>query len=503
MLLAEANMWPEDAIQYFGNGDECHMNFHFPLMPRLFMAQRLEDRFPIIDIMKQTPAIPETCQWALFLRNHDELTLEMVTDEERDYMYRTYAEDRKARINLGIRRRLAPLLGRQPPQNRTDERAAVLAARHAGDLLRRRNRHGRQLLSGRPQRRPHADAVGADRNAGFSDANPQKLYLPVNHRSGISLRSAQRGGAAEQSELAAVVDAAADPVAQAAIRRSAAGTLEFLYPENRARAGLSAGSYEGETILVIANLSRFVQPVALNLHKFQGFTPVEMFGGTEFPGGRRSSIICFTLGPNAFYWFSLEARQPSGLQVASLHFPRFRCWSAPGRTFGASRAAPRWSALFRACFPAAAGFWASAGVSASVAVHDTIPVEKDFSAFILVRIEYHEGEPEFYGLSLRARDRRKGGAREKRVRDVILTEVTNAEGEQGMVFGAMWDKDFSNALLEGIARRRKFRGRRGELVAWRTRASASSGDRAIPIWNRTACTPNSATIPSHMATVSS
>ena len=112
MLLSEANMWPEDAIQYMGNGDECHMNFHFPLMPRLFMANRLEDRFPIIDIMKQTPPIPESCQWALFLRNHDELTLEMVTDEERDYMYRTYADDRKARINVGIRRRSGTAAGR-------------------------------------------------------------------------------------------------------------------------------------------------------------------------------------------------------------------------------------------------------------------------------------------------------------------------------------------------------------------------------------------------------
>ena len=143
MLLAEANQWPEDAVAYFGTGDECHMAFHFPVMPRLFMAVHMEDRFPIIDILEQTPAIPDACQWALFLRNHDELTLEMVTDEDRDYMYRVYATDPRARINLGIRRRLAPLLRQQPAQDGTDEQPAVFAAGNAGDLLRRRNRHGR------------------------------------------------------------------------------------------------------------------------------------------------------------------------------------------------------------------------------------------------------------------------------------------------------------------------------------------------------------------------
>ena len=170
MLLAEANQWPEDAVAYFGDGDgdECHMGFHFPVMPRLFMAIQMEDRFPIVDILQQTPAIPDLAQWALFLRNHDELTLEMVTDEERDYMYRVYAQDPQARINLGIRRRLAPLLQNNRPQDRADERPAVVAAGHAGPLLRRRDRHGRQHLPRRPQRRPHADAV---------DVGPQRRLL--------------------------------------------------------------------------------------------------------------------------------------------------------------------------------------------------------------------------------------------------------------------------------------------------------------------------------------
>ena len=159
MLLAEANQWPEDAVAYFGTGDESHMNFHFPLMPRMFMALQMEDRFPIIDILDQTPPIPENCQWAMFLRNHDELTLEMVTDEERDYMWRVYANDPTARINLGIRRRLAPLLGNS---RRKIELLNILLFSMPGTpvhLLRRRNRDGRQFLSRRSQWLSHADAV--------------------------------------------------------------------------------------------------------------------------------------------------------------------------------------------------------------------------------------------------------------------------------------------------------------------------------------------------------
>jgi maltose alpha-D-glucosyltransferase / alpha-amylase len=169
MLLAEANQWPEDTQIYFGNGDECHMAFHFPLMPRMYMAIAQEDRFPITDIMRQTPEIPENCQWAIFLRNHDELTLEMVTDSERDYLWNTYASDRRARLNLGIRSQGAaqsghpspagPSVGARPPPHRIDEVAALYHARHAGDLLWRRNRDGRQFPSGRPRRRAHPHAM--------------------------------------------------------------------------------------------------------------------------------------------------------------------------------------------------------------------------------------------------------------------------------------------------------------------------------------------------------
>ena len=180
VLLAEANQWPAEVRPYFGDGDECHMAFHFPLMPRMFMAVRQEDRHPIVEILRQTPDIPESCQWGLFLRNHDELTLEMVTDEERDYMYQTYATDPQMRINGGIRRRLAPLMENSRRRIELMNSLLLLAAGNAGDLLRRRDRHGRQHLSRRSQRRADADAV---------DRRSQRRILASRRAPGSTRRS--------------------------------------------------------------------------------------------------------------------------------------------------------------------------------------------------------------------------------------------------------------------------------------------------------------------------
>ena len=179
MYLAEANQWPEDAVSYFGHGDECHMAFHFPVMPRMFMALRMEDRFPIIDILAQTPIIPDNCQWALFLRNHDELTLEMVTDEERDYMYRVYAHDPQMRINLGIRRRLASLLGKD--WNRIELMNALLFSLPGTPVV----YYGDEIGMGDNIYLGDRNSVrtpmqwSADRNAGFSKASPHRLFLPI------------------------------------------------------------------------------------------------------------------------------------------------------------------------------------------------------------------------------------------------------------------------------------------------------------------------------------
>ena len=232
MFLGEANQWPEDAAAYFGDGDECHMAFHFPLMPRLFMALQMEDRFPIIDILEQTPGIPESCQWGMFLRNHDELTLEMVTDEERDYMYRVYARDQRTRINLGIRRRLAPLVGNS---RRKIELMNILLFSlpgtpiiYYGDEI----GMGDNYLPGRPEWCPHANAVELDRNAGFSRANPQKLYLPViidpeYHYEALSVENQERNTSSLLWWTKRVI------AMRKRFKAFSRGSLEFLHPTTR------------------------------------------------------------------------------------------------------------------------------------------------------------------------------------------------------------------------------------------------------------------------------
>ena len=207
MLLAEANQWPEDTKEYFGDGDECHMAFHFPLMPRMYMAIAHEDRFPITDIMRQTPQIPDNCQWAIFLRNHDELTLEMVTDSERDYLWQTYAADRRARLNLGIRRRLAPLLERDRRRIELMNMPAAVDARHAGDLLRRRARHGRQYPARRSRRRAHADAMVARPQRRLLARRSGGTGAARHHGPALRLRGDQCRGADARPPFAAELDA--------------------------------------------------------------------------------------------------------------------------------------------------------------------------------------------------------------------------------------------------------------------------------------------------------
>ena len=240
MLLAEANQWPEDAVAYFGKGDESHMNFHFPLMPRMFMALQMEDRFPIIDILDQTPAIPENCQWAMFLRNHDELTLEMVTDEERDYMYRVYANDPLARINLGIRRRLAPLAREQPPQDRAAQYPSLLHARaRRSSITATKSGWATISISAIATACRTPMQWSPDRNAGFSKANPQQLYLPITidpeyHYEAINVENQQKNLSSLLWWMRRVI----------AMRKNfkafSRGSLEFLYPGERQGARVSA-----------------------------------------------------------------------------------------------------------------------------------------------------------------------------------------------------------------------------------------------------------------------
>ena len=281
MLLAEANQWPEDAVAYFGSGDECHMAFHFPVMPRLFMAIRMEDRFPVIDILRQTPAIPDNSQWALFLRNHDELTLEMVTAEDRDYMYRVYAQDSHARINLGIRRRLAPLLenhrGKIELMNGLLFSLPGTPVLYYGDEI----GMGDNIFLGDRNGVRTPMQWSPERNAGFSHANPQRLYLPVvidpdYHYQTVNVETQQSN---PHSLLWWMKHLIALRKRHQAFGR---GSLEFLYPEHH-KVLVYLRRHQVEQILVVANLSRFMQCVELDLSAFKGSVPVEMFGRSALP----------------------------------------------------------------------------------------------------------------------------------------------------------------------------------------------------------------------------
>jgi len=472
MLLAEANQWPEDAVAYFGEGDECHMAFHFPLMPRMFMAVQMEDRFPIVDIMDQTPELSPGAQWALFLRNHDELTLEMVTDEERDYMYRVYARDPQARINLGIRRRLAPLLGNN---RRVIELMNGLLFSLPGTPV---IYYGDEIGMGDNIYLGDRNAVrtpmqwSADRNAGFSRANPQQLYLPViidpeYHAEAVNVE-AQRNN--PHSLLWWMKRLIALRRRHPALGR---GSLEFLLPDNR-KVLVFLRTLGEERILVVANLSRSVQYAELDLSADQGTVPLELFGGTEFPPiGELPYFL--TVGPHSFYWFLLQpqavpevgARRPPAIDVAgewhAIFGPRARRALEdvlPGylrgrRWFGGKARRIRSAELVEAIpIHADAGEEARAGLVGYLG---------------LVQVEYAEGDPEIYVLPLACASVERSGELVEHRSDVVVARLRTREGERALYDG-MTDPAFSSALVDAIGRRRRFRGSSGTIEAAPTKA---------------------------------
>ena len=309
-LLAEANQWPEDVREYFGDGDECHMAYHFPLMPRIYMAIAQEDRYPIIEIMQQTPDIPESCQWAIFLRNHDELTLEMVTSKERDYMYTTYAADHQARINLGIRRRLAPLM--ENDMDRIKLMNSLLLSMPGSPIL----YYGDEIGMGDNFFIGDRNGVrtpmqwSPDRNAGFSRADPQRLYLPpiMDPEYGYESTNVEAQSRNPSSLLSWTKRLLTVRKTSQAFGR---GSRRFLRPGNR-KILAYLREFGEDTILCVANLSRSAQPVELNLAPFKGRVPVEMLGRTAFPPiGDLPYLL--TISAHGFYWFRLatDAAVPS------------------------------------------------------------------------------------------------------------------------------------------------------------------------------------------------
>ena len=480
MLLAEANQWPEDAAAYFGDGDECHMNFNFPVMPRLFMAVEREDRSPIVDILEQTPLLPSACQWAIFLRNHDELTLEMVTDEERDYMYRTYAVDAKARINLGIRRRLAPLMGDN--RRRIELMNALLLSLPGTPIL----YYGDEIAMGDNYYLGDRNGVrtpmqwSGDRNAGFSRANPQSLYLPViiDPEYHYELRNVEVQHANPHSLLwwmRRVLD----------LRKQypafGHGSFEALGSSN-SKVFAFLRETDQETLLVVANLSRFSQYVELDLSRYRGRTPTELFGRTAFPTIGDNPYL-LSLGPHNFLWFCIGCREEEtgGLEPAEL--PSVRVGGGwQGLLQGSAR-----KLLREALEPYLKRHRWFAGKARALQATDIVDVfsitastEEPELKLLLVSARYAEGEPDTYLLPVALL--KEGPASELLERHPaagILHVDVAAKDETLTLCEASWNERVWHELLAAIRERRRLSGQHGTISGVRTDAFSRLWDDSL------------------------
>jgi len=463
MLLAEANQWPEDAAAYFGKGDECHMNFHFPLMPRLFMSLQMEDRFPIVDILDQTPTIPENCQWATFLRNHDELTLEMVTDEERDYMYRMYASDPRARINLGIRRRLAPLLGGS--RRKTELLSMLLFSLPGTPVL----YYGDEIGMGDNFHLGDRNGVrtpmqwSPDRNAGFSRANAQELYLPIiidpeyNYEA-LNVENQDRNLSSLLWWTRRVISM------RKRFRAFGRGATQFLPIEN-GRVIAFIRQFENETVLVVANLSRFAQVAELDLSAFAGQTPVEVFSRNRFPAIKPQVPSVFTLGSYDVFWLALEVE---GAAAVSADY-----------TVPVLSAPPSLDALLDGVLTE--GFeirilpaylnvcrWfggKTRGIRAA-RVEERIPVGADDPAqVILIEVAYFDGGRETYLLPLQIAVGPAAAVIERDAPQAVIARfLAEDPGREAILFDAVHDERFRAALFELMARQKSRRTALGVIA---------------------------------------
>jgi len=456
MLLAEANQWPEEAAAYFGkDGDECSMAFHFPVMPRLFMALQMEDRFPIIDILEQTPAIPANSQWAMFLRNHDELTLEMVTDEERDYMYRVYASDTRARINLGIRRRLAPLLRND---RRKIELLNVLLLSLTGTPI---IYYGDEIGMGDNIYLGDRNGVrtpmqwSMDRNAGFSRANAQQLYFPViidseYHYEAVNVETQERNPSSLLWWTRRIV------AMRQSFKAFGRGSMEFLTSDN-SRVLAFVKEFEDEKILVIANLSRFAQAVELDLSRWQGLRPMEVFSHNHFPTIADKPYF-FTMGPHDYFWLTLEPESDPLRIGGDFTAPVVELAPTWKNAMATLNSAAFTEKALPECLQHCRWFGGKAHALRSVQVLDTLPLGDDDSAghLAFLQTNYFEAAAETYILPLQLAA--AGDASES-----IVARFSSPEGD-GVLFDALDDESFRAALFDIIVGEKRLRGATGELV---------------------------------------
>lgn len=465
MLLAEANQWPEDAVAYLAEGKECHMAFHFPLMPRMFMAVRMEDRFPITDVWAQTPEIDTSCQWALFLRNHDELTLEMVTDEERDYMYRAYAQEDRMRVNLGIRRRLAPLFGNN--RRAIELNKALLFSLPGTPVI----YYGDEIGMGDNVFLGDRDGVrtpmqwSPDRNAGFSTANPQRLILPViidpeYHYETVNVE-------AQESNPHSLLWFMRRLIAlRKQFKAFGRGSIEFLSPENP-RVLAFVRSYENERILAVANLSRFVQYVELDLSKYKGMCPIELFGRNAFPPIGDDPYL-LTLGPHLMLWFSVEApRRDSEITLGAYEPATLVMKKSLDAYLTRSTRGPLERALME-YLPYCRWFRSKARNLKTAHVTDVIrvPGAPDDTCIAILSAEFATGEPETYVMPLAMasgeRARQVRASNPQRVIAMVRMQTHNGDTD-GIIFDAIGEPGLCGALLDLMERRRHIKTAAGGI----------------------------------------
>lgn len=469
MLIAEANQWPEDAVKYMGQGDICHMAFHFPLMPRMFMAARQEDRFPMIDILAEIPHTPPECQWALFLRNHDELTLEMVTDEERDYMYRAYAKDPQARVNVGIRRRLAPLLGNN--RRLIEMMNGLLFSMPGTPII----YYGDEIGMGDNIYLGDRNAVrtpmqwNSDRNAGFSDANPQRLFLPViidpeYHSQAINVEAQTQNPNSLLWWMRRLI------ALRQRYKAFGRGSLEILLPDNR-KVFAFIRRLGDERILCVFNLSRHVQCAELDLSEFRGAVPVELSGNQEFPPiGDLPYFV--TLGSHGFFWFSLECEPEQTLDGRPLFRtagswvslfegpsrPEFETWL---QSYIADR---RW-------FGQKTRIITAASIVESILVPSRLPAGngngRDATApvacILIVQLEFDQGASERYVVPVAYLHGTEAEEMKKWHPETVMADL-RVGGEDGILLDATHAPDFVRAMADLVARRRSLPGQHGQLV---------------------------------------
>ncbi|TVS15817.1 MAG: maltose alpha-D-glucosyltransferase [Planctomycetaceae bacterium] len=474
MFLAEANQWPEDTLPYFGDGDECHTAFHFPLMPRMYLALQMEDRFPIIDILDQTPPIPDNCQWMLFLRNHDELTLEMVTEEERDVMYRFYARDPQARLNLGIRRRLAPLL--ENDRRKIELLNGLLLSLPGTPII----YYGDELGMGDNIYLGDRNGVrtpmqwSADRNAGFSRANPQRLYLPPiidyqYHYESMNVETQRTNPNSLLQWMQRIIRLRRE------VRPLAEGDLEFLHPAN-SKVLAYVRRLQDECVLVVANLSHTAQFVELDLAAHEGKTPVELSGRTRFPRiGELPYLL--TMMPYAFYWFIL---QPESHEAQSWE-SRFELPTLETQeTWTKVLETPAREELQRALpgYLVSRVWHRRPGVPLRrVTIRDHVPFVRSEAGteveLLLVRAEYQDSVDATYLIPLAF------AAESEAVRTgVDFAEITiarlsvehNGMSETGILYDAFGQPEFCREFLDSVAARRETETAQGRLIARPTSA---------------------------------